>query len=226
MARKSRKARTKGAGTTGSTKPGDQTQPSSISISEFINRLNQDIFQAQNRDHEKHYALFLGAGCSVSSGIPTAGELVKSHWLPRLHEIKSGDAKLLLDWPISLIPGYDDTNPAASYGKVIDKLFLTATARQLEIEALCAGRSPSFGYAVLAQLVAHNSGAFNLVLTTNFDDLVADALYLFTRKRALVINHEALAPYIRPTNTRPLVVKLHGDHRLSPRNTEIETDEL
>ena len=94
-----------------------------------------------------------------------------------------------------------------------------------EIERLCDGRFPAFGYAVLASLMAMDGGRFNIVLTTNFDDLVADALYLFTAARPLVIHHESLANFIRPTRTRPLVVKLHGDHRLSPQNTFEETVE-
>jgi Tfp pilus assembly protein PilF len=69
-------------------------------------------------------------------------------------------------------------------------------------------------------------GHFNVVLTTNFDDLMADALYLFSPARPLVIHHESLAGYIRPTRTRPLVVKLHGDNCLSPQNTAEETNTL
>ena len=68
-----------------------------------------------------------------------------------------------------------------------------------------------------------DGGRFSIVLTTNFDDLVADALYLFTAARPLVIHHESLANFIRPTRTRPLVVKLHGDaiarRRRTPRRS-------
>jgi Tfp pilus assembly protein PilF len=74
--------------------------------------------------------------------------------------------------------------------------------------------------------VALSAGGFNVVLTTNFDDLLADALYLYTDARPLIIHHESLAAYIRPTRTRPLLIKLHGDHRLSPRNTVLETQNL
>ena len=123
-------------------------------------------------------------------------------------------------------PGYKGSNPAASYGYLIDELFVTPDDRQREIQSLCDGPSPAFGYAVLAQLVARTNARFNIVLTTNFDDLVADALYLFTDSRPLVIQHESLAAFIRPTRIRPLIVKLHGDHRLAPRNTLLETAAL
>jgi Tfp pilus assembly protein PilF len=187
---------------------------------EFVRRLRYD----DNPD--KRFAFFLGAGCSVSSGIPAAGTLVTERWLPRLRDIRAPARTDLAAWAGTAVPGYDAGKAASFYGHLIDELFVTPDDRQREIELLCDGRSPAFGYGVLAQLVAHKSGRFNVVLTTNFDDLVADALYLFTDSRPLVIQHESLATFIRPTRTRPLVVKLHGDHRLSPRNTMLETGAL
>src|ERR1041385_2960643 len=192
----------------------------SIGVEEFGRRLRAEA------SADKRFALFLGAGCSVTSGIPAAGALVKDHWIPRLQGYHVSEHKDLDVWVKQVIPDYDSANPAGSYGSLIDKLFLWPEDRQREIEALCEGRTPSFGYAVLAQLIAHSTGRFNVVLTTNFDDLIADALYLYTDARPLVIHHESLATYIRPTRTRPLIVKLHGDHRLSPRNTALETESL
>ena len=191
-----------------------------IGVEEFVRRLKADT------NAEKRFALFLGAGCSVSSGIPTAGELVRDRWIPRLRDYKAPGRSDMDTWAREEIPGYGPENPALSYGDLIGLLFLTPEDRQREIENLCDGRTPSFGYAVLAQLVAMERGRFNVVLTTNFDDLIADALYLYTDARPLVIHHESLAAFIRPTRTRPLIVKLHGDHRLSPRNTALETQEL
>jgi hypothetical protein len=188
---------------------------------EFARRLRR-----YEQDLGKRFAFFLGAGCSRSSGIPLAGELVKDRWLPRLRDVEAPHRSDLEAWAHEIVPVYDPKLPAALYGELIDRLFITAEDRQQEIESLCDGRSPGFGYAVLAHLLARPGGQFNIVLTTNFDDLVADALYLYTEARPLVIHHESLAAYIRPTRTRPLVVKLHGDHRLSPRNTRLETAEL
>lgn len=205
--------------------PGKKDRPAaqpirSIGVEEFVRRLRAEA------SADKRFALFLGAGCSVTSGIPAAGALVKDHWIPRLHGYHASDHENLDAWVKQVIPDYDSANPAGSYGSLIDKLFLWPEERQREIEALCEGRTPAFGYAVLAQLIAMPSAGFNVVLTTNFDDLIADALYLYTDARPLVIHHESLAAYIRPTRTRPLVVKLHGDHRLSPRNTALETESL
>jgi tetratricopeptide (TPR) repeat protein len=190
-----------------------------ISIEEFARRL-----RVTSGAPDKRFAFFLGAGCSVSSGVPHAGSLVKEHWLPRLRDLRAPSRKDLDTWAREVFENYDPSNPAAAYGQVIDHLFLQPEERQREIESLCDGRFPGFGYAVLSGLVKVDAGKFNVVLTTNFDDLIADALYLFTTAGPLVIHHESLASYIRPTRTRPLIVKLHGDHRLSPQNTARETD--
>jgi protein O-mannosyl-transferase len=194
-----------------------------MSAAEFVRRV-----KASSDDPDTRFAFFIGSGCSRSSGIPTAGELVKEQWLPRLRSLCSPEIEdgALDDWAARRIAGYDPANPAGSYGAVIEELFLTPGERQVEIERLCDGKFPRFGYATLASLIAHTDGSFNVALTTNFDDLIADALYLFTPSRPLVIQHESLSEYIRPTRTRPLVVKLHGDHRLSPLNTAQETMQL
>ncbi|WP_167730660.1 tetratricopeptide repeat protein [Terasakiella sp. SH-1] len=56
----------------------------------------------------------------------------------------------------------------------------------------------------------------NHVLTTNFDDLVADACYLFTDKKPLTINDSALIPYLEQNTSRPIILKLHGDAKTTP----------
>jgi Tfp pilus assembly protein PilF len=188
---------------------------------EFARRLN-----AAREQSDRRFAFFLGAGCSVSSGIPAAATLVKDYWLPRLCDLNAVAADGHDSWIRSEFPGYNTSEAAVLYGPIMERLFLFPDDRQLEIERLCDGLFPGFGYAVMAGLVALDGGHFNVVLTTNFDDLIADALYLFTRARPLVIHHESLAGFIRPTRTRPLVVKLHGDHRLAPQNTASETEAL
>jgi Tfp pilus assembly protein PilF len=192
-----------------------------LTANEFARRLKATSVEA-----DKRFAFFLGAGCSVSSGIPAAGGLVMDHWLPGLRDLRAPERKDLETWAKKELPKYEPQNPSALYGQLIDELFLYPEDRQREIERLCDGKFPGFGYAALSSLMALEGGRFNIVLTTNFDDLMADALYLFTKARPLVIHHESLANYIRPTRTRPLVVKLHGDHRLSPQNTAAETEAL
>jgi tetratricopeptide (TPR) repeat protein len=197
----------------------------SISTIEFLRRLRDSILQPQS---EARFSFFLGAGCSVSSGIPDASTLVQHFWLPRLKSILTGSQTTDAQWESKIFPNYDPEHPATIYAQVIERLFLTVEERQGEIDRLCQSRDPGFGYSVLAQLVADNNLGrhFNLILTTNFDDLAADAIYLYTNKKPLVIAHESLANFIRVGRNKPLIVKLHGDAKLAPRNTHMEVASL
>jgi protein O-mannosyl-transferase len=193
-----------------------------LDVKEFARRLKMTMMESDGR-----FIFFLGSGCSVSSGIPAAAGLVKN-WLPRLKKIRTGSEDRLVDWLKAEYPDYQEENAASFYGPVIEALFFTPEERQREIERLTEGKDPGFGYAVLAQIMSHPTfiTRCNIVLTTNFDDLVADALYLYTFKKPLVISHESLVGFVRITRTIPVVIKLHGDARLTPKNTELETQQL
>lgn len=192
-----------------------------MTAGEFTRRLKKMCEHPDSR-----FAFFLGAGCSVSSGIPDAARLVRQHWLPRLRDLRDPARKDVDKWAAENFSGYEPGTAAAFYGEVMEELFLLPEERQREIELLCDARFPGFGYAALASLMTQSDGRFNVALTTNFDDLMADALYLFTKVRPLVAPHESLGNYLRPTRTRPLIVKLHGDHRLAPLNTVRSTDDI
>ncbi|MBK7853518.1 MAG: hypothetical protein IPJ79_00115 [Bacteroidetes bacterium] len=79
---------------------------------------------------------------------------------------------------------------------------------------------PSFGHFVLAQILSRYTG--HCVLTTNFDSLVESSVYQFTNKTPLVCGHESLSGYARPSNTHPLVIKIHRDLLLNPKATPMK----
>jgi Tfp pilus assembly protein PilF len=170
---------------------------------------------------------FLGAGCSISSGVPGAAALVNS-WLPRLKTRETGSDDDWQTWATTKFPEFDPNNAARSYGAVMDELFPLSYERQQEVERITSNCDPAIGYALFSVLAAHEEHGpkSNIVLTTNFDDLIADSLYLLTRKKPLVVAHESLAAFARASRRRPLIVKVHGDARLAPRNTADETREL
>jgi tetratricopeptide (TPR) repeat protein len=193
-----------------------------MEVGEFVRRLKNSIESFDSR-----YTFFLGAGCSLSSGVPTAAELVKL-WLPKLKRLQTGSEVGLEDWTRANFPEYSTDRAGAYYGEVMGGLFRTPEERQREIQRLVEGKDPGFGYAVLAKLISHdNFGRHcNVVLTTNFDDMVADAMYLYSSEKPLVLGHDSLFGFLRISRTRPVVLKLHGDARLAPRNTGIETQQL
>jgi len=78
---------------------------------------------------------FLGAGCSISSGIPGAAGLVRQ-WLPRLKRREEGDDAGWEAWAKSRFESFDPAQPALLYGAVIDELFPLPRERQQEVERL------------------------------------------------------------------------------------------
>ena len=53
---------------------------------EFVRRFKTILAEQPG----SRFAFFLGAGCSLSSGVPTAAQIVKNDWLPKLKKIKTG----------------------------------------------------------------------------------------------------------------------------------------
>ncbi len=193
-----------------------------ITLDEFVRRIKRLV-----QEHpDSRFCSFLGAGSSRSSGIPMAGQLVEQ-WLPKLKELKTGSRDDVWLWANTQYPKAKE-QPSSYYGQIVEALFHTPQERQQEIERIITGKDPSFGYAVLGMLMSHKRFGqhLNMVITTNFDDMVADALYLYTQKKPLVITHEALSGFVRPSRSRPLVVKIHGDAQLAPKNTVDETNLL
>jgi tetratricopeptide (TPR) repeat protein len=200
--------------------PGSSTLRT-MAASEFVRRIKAKADQT-----DQHFVFWLGAGCSVSSGIPAASALVREHWLPQLHQLRTGGGDLDA-WVKTAFPDYDPADAGASYGTIMNERFPLPDDRQRETERLCSNQDPGFGYAVLASLMSREDGMLSTALTTNFDDLIADAMYVFGDRRPLVIEHDALAGFARPGRVRrPLVVKVHGDHRLNPMHTTSETAAL
>ena len=177
-----------------------------MTLTAFAGRLQELLSQPDCK-----VVWFIGAGCSISSGIPGAAALV-THWLPRLKARDTDSSEGWEEWAKEKFPDFDPSDAGLVYGQVMNELFPLPHDRQLEVERITSGKDPAVGYALFAMLAAHSEYGpkANVVLTTNFDDLVADSLYLLTRSKPLVVGHESLASFARASRRRPLVVKVHG----------------
>ena len=183
-----------------------------LTIDNFVLQLLRDV-----RDDRLRFVLFIGAGCSISSGIDAAGALTR-RWMKGITNVRKRD-------PAQCVPGYTDENAATFYGQVMQARFgQKRRDRQEEIARLCADAIPAVGYACLATLLSHPDykTSFPSLLTTNFDDLLAEAFYRYTDIRPFVMDHDALAEFVHAGASVPTILKLHGDHRLAPRNLEYE----
>ncbi|MBQ0065174.1 MAG: tetratricopeptide repeat protein, partial [Firmicutes bacterium] len=86
---------------------------------------------------------------------------------------------------------------------------------------------PSLGYRILSLLLTKKELKSNIVITTNFDSLVEDSLFLFTDQKPIVCVHDSLARFAKNTNTtRPIIAKVHNGLFFAPKNTPDQTSSL
>jgi tetratricopeptide (TPR) repeat protein/NAD-dependent SIR2 family protein deacetylase len=173
------------------------------------------------------FSFFLGAGASVQSGIPPAGEMIAEFRQRIIQEQcppNCTDSQQQQAW-LAKQPWYiDASNNGTLYSTLFETYEQKERGRQLYIEQMIEGRKPSFGYVVLANLMARNY--VNTVVTTNFDDLVYNACATFTDIRPVVYAYGGMVSDLRITNARPKILKLHGDYLYSKlKNSRVELSE-
>ena len=109
--------------------------------------------QAAKKADEKAFVLLLGAGASLSSGVPSTVSIMAE-----------------------LLRGSGDSGQGGDLQRRFDQFWkgTSDTARRTFLEPYLK-RSPSVGYKKLAELI--RAGYFDVVLTFNFDQLLEDALH-------------------------------------------------
>ena len=188
-----------------------------ILLRQFLNH-----FCDHKRD-DKRFCFILGAGASRESGIRTGGELAAEWFAELKDDLFKDNQGLFEEWVRE--KKIDENDLAKSYPEVFDKRFYVDKEDGFAFLAEeMAGKEPSYGYSVLAQILAGTPN--KVVITTNFDSLTEDALFIYTNTKPLVVVHESLANYIKPLTGRPVIVKIHRDLFFSPVNDETGTDKL
>lgn len=67
----------------------------------------------------------------------------------------------------------------------------------------------------------------NTIFTTNFDDLLNEAFYRYSKERPIVCAHDSSISSITVTSKRPKIIKLHGDYLFDDiKSTLRETESL
>ncbi|MCY3869386.1 MAG: tetratricopeptide repeat protein [Gemmatimonadetes bacterium] len=190
----------------------DKSKPRIITLKQFLRHFGEQ--------RNRKFCFILGAGASKSSGIPTGTELA-SQWL---NEIKEDlDKGHFESWLRE--EGINKNAPASFYHQIFAKRFeIDHQAGYDFFEEIMEKAEPSCGYSFLAEILAQ--GKHDIVITTNFDSLTEDALFIYTSKKPLVIGHADLAGFINIQLQRPQVIKVHHDLFFSPQNTEDETGHI
>ncbi len=197
-------------------------------------KINRDTFLRSFKVLSNNsFDLFLGSGASVNSGIPTGGDLVWHFKREILSSKGTINARKFTDLKIEsnkrIIQSYFDergdsgiSNPYSHYFKecypdpLVRKEFLTEIVRD---------KKPSIGFLCLSALV--ESLKFNVVWTTNFDDLIEKAISGLNYKSCQIVSPENSSSVSNYRSDIPTVVKLHGDFRYDPlQNTDEELQKL
>lgn len=204
----------------------------------------------ESNGNGERFCFILGSGASVESGIPS-GSTLEMQWMDclmgRLEDrgtpaMDSGETCKIAEalWDEKAIEhefseikkawqnAKKENKPVPSkYYFDIYKLRFHANPRNgySYLEKIMERCSPSLGYHTLAKLLTENN-LNNLVITTNFDSLVEDALFLYTDKKPLVVSHESLADYMEANIQRPIVAKVHRGLMYAPFNSPETTHEL
>jgi len=167
----------------------------------------------------KRYCFILGAGASKTSGIKTGVEMAKE-WLKEMETNEPNDYH---EWIEKNEIAKSD--PGLYYSKIYGQRFRNEhTCGFIRLQNEMEKAIPSPGYYYLAEIL--NGTQNKLVITTNFDSLTEDSLFIYNNKNALVITHESLAKYIDALSNRPTVIKLHRDLLLQPKSGEVDVSTL
>ena len=217
-----------------------------LSTRQLVGAMRRSVANGQR------FCFILGSGISAESGIPT-GKTLATRWMAclmgeqpdldgtppyaNLAEVEETAANLRaagkLQYDFEKIkalwaehrgePGWE--MPSEYYFDLFKiRFFPWQQDGFYYLEQQMEGKEPSFGYHPLALMLA---GGHSLAITTNFDSLLEDALYLYTDSKPLVINHEVLADYIsRQQLSRPIIAKVHRGLFFDPLNSTEDTSGL
>lgn len=196
------------------------------SVSDLIRFISNtsEINNSNNPNRSSNYSILLGAGASISSGIRSGQELVRT-WKKEVYDELCTNDKMSEEefFKSPEAPEWYEANN--EYSSLFENRYDLQRHRRIFVEQEVGGKSPSLGYAYLVNLI--EKGFFNTVFTTNFDDLLNEAFYRFSKKRPIVCAHDSSISSVSITSVRPKIIKLHGDYLFDDiKATMRETESL
>ncbi|ERJ68939.1 tetratricopeptide repeat protein [Porphyromonas gingivalis] len=151
------------------------------------------------------FCFLIGAGASMSSGIPSGADLARK-WIQEIEEDCGKDD--FAKWKNKV--GISEDNVGEFYPQIYEKRFGHIPESGYDcIRHYMEGKEPSLGYLILANIMVREK--HNVVITTNFDNLLEDAIRTYTKEKPFIAGHEALAGYVPKRSDRPIILKVHRD---------------
>lgn len=194
------------------------------SMDKEINEISPKAFIhmfGEAQKYNRRFCFILGSGASREGGIPTGVEMAKI-WAEELkNKYEEKELKDLMDkLDIKSI-----TPSSENYFGIYElRYFPEYQEGYAYFERELEKGVPSLGHHALAKILAGKT--HNLAITTNFDSLIEDALFIYANKHPLLVGHESLAGFINLNVDRPIVAKIHRSLYFHPYNRQKETHGL
>jgi hypothetical protein len=169
------------------------------------------------------HAILVGSGLSKAAGIPTGWEIT----VDLIRRLAALDGVIEHDDWVGWYRNKHGAEP--SYSEILGALASTSAERrailQRYIEPSEGGdiRKPTKAHHVIAQLVAF--GAVRVVITTNFDRLIENALREAGVEPTVISGDDAIAGATPLVHSKCTVIKVHGDYldaRIKNTDAELE----
>lgn len=204
-------------------------------------RFFTDFHDIDQACHDERFCFIVGSGASHPI-IPSGARLV-DRWLVELHDMDCPDSERLrpphanlADFAGALLPaeegrlrtwaertfadlpGFQWKSRAEHYGRIYQRRFISRPHIGQEfLRELMHGKPPALGHHLLGRLLARTR--HHVVITTNFDRLVEDAVAITERIAVQSFGSKDLAQYLEREQRGPVVAKIHGDLQLETYNT-------
>lgn len=168
------------------------------------------------------YAVFLGSGASKEADIPTGGEILHDT-LELLYKLKNNTEEVsdeeIEEWyNESELKGYN-------YSKILEELCPSREERRVYLEKHFINKKPTQTHHLIANMV--KNGLIKIIITTNFDRLMEDALNSADVDYTIISSGEELTASHPREHSHCWLLKLHGDYkRLTIKNTTKELEKL
>ena len=187
---------------------------------------------------DKSMSFLLGAGASISSNIPSGGQMVwdfKRTLYCTANNIRTslyGDlSKENVQKEIQSYfdgqGGYPELWSTEEYSFYFEKCYPSRKDREYYIQNKVRDIKPSLGYLCMGEMIIN--GKVDLVSTTNFDDLVQAGVHSIDSSISIKTISSAVSNSVGFSLNEgfPNIIKLHGDYLFDKlKNTELELQKL
>ncbi|MDR1821894.1 MAG: tetratricopeptide repeat protein [Oscillospiraceae bacterium] len=177
---------------------------------------------ADGEKRGKKVCYILGAGASRSSGIPTGAELARQ-WYNELFVENCFDRDDIEKWKAELGIGAIDKNNLDYSDMYALRYYIEEKDGRNFLASQMLTAIPRAGYYHLAhRMVNQNS----IVVTTNFDYLIQQAITIFLHALCRDIHTPNEIEFIDTELEIPQILKIHGDVLFDPKSKKIDLQKL